>query len=30
VVSGGAACVAVVALVAWRIPELRNHQRLPT
>jgi hypothetical protein len=27
VVSGGAACLAVVAFVAWRLPELRNHQR---
>ena len=26
VVSGGFACLAVVAIVAWRIPELRNHQ----
>jgi MFS family permease len=26
VVSGGFACLAVVAIVAWRIPELRNYQ----
>lgn len=26
VVSGGVACLGVVGLVAWRIPELRNHQ----
>jgi MFS family permease len=26
VVSGGAACLAVVGLVSWRIPELRRHQ----
>src|ERR1700681_658939 len=26
VVSGGIACLGVVALVAWRIPELRAHQ----
>jgi hypothetical protein len=29
VVSGGIACVGVVGLVAWRIPELRNHQAQP-
>jgi MFS family permease len=28
VVSGGVACIGVVALIAWRIPELRNHQRV--
>lgn len=28
VVSGGAACLAVVAFLAWRIPQLRNHERL--
>jgi MFS family permease len=27
VVSGGVACLGVVAFVAWRIPELRNHER---
>ena len=27
VVSGGFACLAVVAFVAWRVPALRNHQR---
>src|SRR5258708_3466523 len=27
VVSGGVACVAVVAFVTWRVPALRNHQR---
>ena len=26
VVSGGFACLGVVAIVAWRVPELRNHQ----
>jgi MFS family permease len=26
VVSGGFACLAVVAFVAWRVPALRNHQ----
>ena len=26
VVSGGFACLGVVAIVAWRNPELRNHQ----
>jgi MFS family permease len=29
VVSGGFACLGVVALIAWRIPELRNHQAQP-
>jgi len=29
VVSGGIACMGVVALVAWRIPELRNHRAQP-
>ena len=29
VVSGGVACLGVVGLVAWRIPELRNHQSQP-
>ena len=29
VVSGGVACLGVVGLVAWRIPELRNHQAQP-
>ena len=29
VVSGGIACLGVVGLVAWRIPELRNHQAQP-
>jgi len=29
VVSGGIACLGVVALIAWRNPELRNHQALP-
>jgi len=27
VVSGGFACLAVVALVGWRVPALRNHRR---
>jgi hypothetical protein len=26
VVSGGVACLGVVAFIAWRIPELRNYQ----
>jgi len=26
VVSGGVACIAVAALVGWRVPALRNHQ----
>ena len=29
VVSGGIACLGVVALIAWRNPELRKHQALP-
>ncbi len=29
VVSGGVACLGVVGLVAWRIPELRNHRAQP-
>ena len=29
VVSGGVACLGVVGLIAWRIPELRNHQAQP-
>jgi hypothetical protein len=28
VVSGGVACIGVVAFIAWRIPELRKHERL--
>ncbi len=30
VVSGGAACLGVVGLIAWRIPELRNHRATAT
>jgi MFS family permease len=29
VVSGGIACLGVVALIAWRNPELRKHQAMP-
>jgi hypothetical protein len=29
VVSGGVACLGVVALIAWRIPELRSYQAKP-
>jgi MFS family permease len=30
VVTGGIACVGVVGLIAWRIPELREYQAQPT